>query len=644
MVDTVVEVHNENTTSTEDTNNTIQNVHEENEMSLDIENEFENNPASDIDTNNDGDENVNQTSEKKLQPYREVKLKEGMMIKYKDTSNGRNKIVQLGKRAGKATGKYKGEWNVRSQQGVRSVVNFEKDVSNLEILGQQSSNELYAILTEELNLSETFIAYNKTEVTNAKIKELESWRQNDVYDEVPFENQQCISSKWVLKPKIVNNQHITKARLVLKGYEEDDCFRTDAPCCRRESIRLMLAITATMKWDLNSVDFKTAFLQGHYIEREVYMIPPKEAGSDKVWKIKKAVYGLNDGPRQWYVRLRDTIMKTGCTMNSLDPGLFTLHQNSILCGIIITYVDDLLWSGNSQFREMVISKLIKLLEISVQNFTAFDYIGIQLKQTEDKSITLSQHAYVESVDMISIQDDSDKDRPLTKQELKSLRRAAGQLNWASNISRPDMGFGACDVATSVPNATVSTLIKANKWIRHLKNTQGLIKFPCFHKLEDLKITVYSDASYKNLPNGASQGGQLVFLTDGVNCAPILWHSRKVKRVVKNTLGAETLSLCQGAESGFLIAKIAWEIIHGKNDSQLPVTCITDNLSLYQSAHTTGHLIDDRLIIDMAIIREMVSKREIKLEWVPGSDQISDILTKRGASNKKLSEILERGTF
>ena len=92
----------------------------------------------------------------------------------------------------------------------------------------------------------------------------------------------------------------------------------------------------------------------------------------------------------------------------------------------------------------------------------------------------------------------------------------------------------------------------------------------------------------------------------------------------------------------MIAKIANEVIFGNKDSQLPVTCITDNLSLYQAAHTTGKLVDSRLIIDMAIIREMISKDEINLEWVPGSEQISDVLTKKGASRIKLAQVVEQG--
>ena len=70
--------------------------------------------------------------------------------------------------------------------------------------------------------------------------------------------------------------------------------------------------------------------------------------------------------------------------------------------------------------------------------------------------------------------------------------------------------------------------------------------------------------------------------------------------------------------------------------------MTDNLSLYQAAHSTNQLEDDRLKIDMAIIREMVQRQEIQLQWAPGSEQVSDVLTKKGASWEKLCDVLKRG--
>ena len=46
---------------------------------------------------------------------------------------------------------------------------------------------------------------------------------------------------------------------------------------------------------------------------------------------------------------------------------------------------------------------------------------------------------------------------------------AGQHNWASRQTIPDMAYSACEVSVSTKIATIVDLIKANKNIRKLKS-------------------------------------------------------------------------------------------------------------------------------------------------------------------------------
>ena len=55
----------------------------------------------------------------------------------------------------------------------------------------------------------------------------------------------------------------------------------------RESVRIALGIITTMSWTLHSIDYKTAFLQGNAINRDVYLKPPTECKTNKLWKLKK---------------------------------------------------------------------------------------------------------------------------------------------------------------------------------------------------------------------------------------------------------------------------------------------------------------------------------------------------------------------
>ena len=46
------------------------------------------------------------------------------------------------------------------------------------------------------------------------------------------------------------------------------------------------------------------------------------------------------------------------------------------------------------------------------------------------------------------------DAHLTVTEAQRLRTLAGQLNWTSSQTRPDISYQACEVSTSIRNATI----------------------------------------------------------------------------------------------------------------------------------------------------------------------------------------------
>ena len=58
-----------------------------------------------------------------------------------------------------------------------------------------------------------------------------------------------------------------------------------------------MCLITSKKWQCNSLDVKTAFLQGKELEREVLVKPPQEAKTDKLQHLQKDVYGLADASR-----------------------------------------------------------------------------------------------------------------------------------------------------------------------------------------------------------------------------------------------------------------------------------------------------------------------------------------------------------
>ena len=127
------------------------------------------------------------------------------------------------------------------------------------------------------------------------------------------------------------------------------------------------------------------------------------------------------------------------------------------------------------------------------------------------------------------------------------------------------------------------------------------------------------------------------------CCPILWQSRKLKRVVKSTLAAECLALEEVAESAFYLKTIMNEMMNIDNTEQIQIDCYTDNRSLVNAINSSKTLQDKRLILDLALLKEMYHRKEINtIEWVKTDAQLADCLTKRGATAKKLHGVLQSG--
>ena len=94
-----------------------------------------------------------------------------------------------------------------------------------------------------------------------------------------------------------------KARLVAKGYTQKygiDYEDTFAPKATMNTIQVLISLAANLNWPLRQFDVKNIFLNGT-IDEEVYMDPPPgRRYTDRVCKLKRALYRLKQSPRAWF--------------------------------------------------------------------------------------------------------------------------------------------------------------------------------------------------------------------------------------------------------------------------------------------------------------------------------------------------------
>ena len=285
--------------------------------------------------------------------------------------------------------------------------------------------------------------HNDPDIIKAKEDELDKWEQYDAFEEVEFNNQHVLGSRWVVQDK--NGK--CKARFVVKGCQERTDPRSDSPTASKDSFKLFLTIAANENFKLKCLDVTSSFLQGYPLERDVFIKPPTErANQGKVWKLKKSCYGLYDASRKWYLAVKETLQKMEMKSLSGDDAFFYSVKNGELAGICLIHVDDFLIGGNNDFLRIVEEKLETRFTFGKIEFRNFKFTGLNIKETDD-GITVDQNDYIQSLKPIKLDKLADKDENLSKQKFKEFRGLTGQLSWAAENTRPDLSFDARELST-----------------------------------------------------------------------------------------------------------------------------------------------------------------------------------------------------
>ena len=153
-----------------------------------------------------------------------------------------------------------------------------------------------------------------------------------------------------------------------------------------------------------------------------------------------------------------------------------------------------------------------MFDIGTENQKAFSYVGINICQREDRSIMIDQHSYISSIRPLNISRSRSPETQLSKEETSQFKGLVGQLNWVCGITCPEISFEVCWASTRMCTPTVRDVTRLNKVVSQLKTKDNSILFPCLDP-NSTEITVFTDASFNNLPNGGSQDGHVVFIND-----------------------------------------------------------------------------------------------------------------------------------
>ncbi|CAI5955600.1 unnamed protein product [Closterium sp. NIES-65] len=179
-----------------------------------------------------------------------------------------------------------------------------------------------------------------------------SWKSTGTYvDEVPPPGANIVSGMWIFRVKRPpGSPPVFKARYVARGFSQRegvDFFQTFSPTPKMTTLRVLLHVAVQRDFELHSLDFSTAFLQGSLHEEIWLRRPPGFTGSfppGTQWSLRRPVYGLRQAPREWHDTLRTTLAALGFAPSTADPSLFLRTNTSLPSFYILVYVDDLVFA------------------------------------------------------------------------------------------------------------------------------------------------------------------------------------------------------------------------------------------------------------------------------------------------------------
>ena len=96
----------------------------------------------------------------------------------------------------------------------------------------------------------------------------------------------------------------------------------------------------------------------------------------------------------------------------------------------------------------------------------------------------------------------------------------------------------------------------------------------------------ADAAFVNHEDRGSQGGYLIFLVDENSKFNLIsWQSKRIKRVIRSSLAAETLALSDSVDHAIYLSVLLKELYPKFKTNDIPIEIVTDNKSLRDAIHS-----------------------------------------------------------
>ncbi|CAE7259551.1 RE1, partial [Symbiodinium microadriaticum] len=498
-----------------------------------------------------------------------------------------------------------------------------------------------------------------------------------------------------------------KCRLVLCGNfaarpEGQDQSELYASGATSESLRVALVLASCCSWVGAGSDITTAFLLAPWPRhlRRYSIVPAKTlvlaglASGEEAWEVQRALYGLRESPAVWSEYRRQRLLQADVPWakgklilkpSVVDPEVWMIvyqvnGEQDTLVGVLVTYVDDLLYLAESAVITAVHSWLSKEWPSAPLEWTkeGTRYLGVEILQKDEGFFLISQRGYLENLvrsyelepgqhvrlpcprEWLIDEDSPVEEEQYTEAELKRAQKVTGELLWVTR-SRPDVLFVTSMMASALSKRPCHVYRVGLKVMAYLASTLevqlqlGGHELPPEHEQaakpattaalqqttthspptalqhsQGLGLTGYSDASFAPF-GGRSYGASTIALNGSV----VSW---RCGRQAFTTMSVAEAELYEAAQATLLLQGVA-ALVQEIVGTQVAQSLLVDNaaavslISGCQGSWRTRHL-----KVRCSFITDLFKAGALAVKHVCGKRQLADLPTKLH-SKERLNELM-----
>ncbi|CAI5481162.1 unnamed protein product [Closterium sp. Yama58-4] len=434
---------------------------------------------------------------------------------------------------------------------------------------------------------------------------------------------------------------VFKARYVARGFSQRqgvDYFQTFSPTPKMTTLRVLLHIAAHRDYELHSLDFSTAFLQGSLHEEIWLRRPPGFTGSfppGTQWSLRRPVYGLRQAPREWHDTLRTTLAALGFAPSTADPSLFLRTDTSLPPFYILVYVDDLVFATADTAGLAYVKSELQKRHTCTDLGELRSYLGLQItRDRARRTITLTQSHMVQQIlQRFDFTYSSPQATPLsTRHSLSALPsdesvepsgpypELVGCLMYLMTCTRPDLAYPLSILARYVAPGRhrPEHMAAAKRVLRYLCSTSGMGLV--LGGRSRVVLTGHADASWvDDLATQRSSQGYTFSLGSG----SVSWRSTRSSSVLSSSCEVEIYAGAMAAQ------ELRWLTYLLTNLGKPPPRVLyVDNKAMlalcqeHRLEHRTKHI-----ALRYFLARELQQRGQLRLAYVATRANTADIFTK-----------------